>query len=218
MSIKVDPAELPAVLGLEAWRQCWATLDMPGPREAVYLDLLQRHREPHRHYHTLQHLAECMVWLVHAVYLAQRPAEVQLALWFHDAIYEVRASDNEARSADLAVATLREVGADDATCGRIRQLILATRHDAVPSDPDARLLVDIDLAILGANAIRYAEYERQVREEYAWVPRWIFRRKRREILQGFLSRPAIYSNAFFAERLESAARRNLAQAVADLGG
>ena len=85
-----------------------------------------------------------------------------------------------------------------------------------PLDPDARLLVDIDLAILGAAPERFDEYEVQVRQEYAWVPGPLFRRKRREILQGFLDRPCIYTTEPFRTRFELQARSNLQRSVARL--
>jgi predicted metal-dependent HD superfamily phosphohydrolase len=79
-----------------------------------------------------------------------------------------------------------------------------------------RLLVDIDLSILGATPERFDEYEVQVRQEYAWVPGPLFRRKRGEILQAFLVRPSIYSMPWFRQRLEAQARSNLQRSVARL--
>jgi predicted metal-dependent HD superfamily phosphohydrolase len=75
------------------------------------------------------------------------------------------------------------------------------------------LLVDIDLAILAADAPRFAEYEQQIRAEYRWVPSLIYRAKRRAVLQSFMERDVIYSTPVFRERLEAAARRNLKQAL-----
>ena len=92
---------------------------------------------------------------------------------------------------------------------RVHDLVMATRHTAVPSGQDDRLLVDIDLSILGAERARFDEYEQQIRREYAYVPGFLFRRKRREILTGFLDRPAIYSTPHFHDRLEARARDNL---------
>ena len=88
---------------------------------------------------------------------------------------------------------------------RVRALILATKHDAQPTGSDAQLLVDIDLAILGAAPERFDEYERQVQVEYSWVPEEAFRKARVGILEQFLERPAIYSTDAFASRLESSA-------------
>lgn len=90
---------------------------------------------------------------------------------------------------------------------------MATEHTAAPLVGDAALLVDIDLAILGTTPARFAAYERQIRQEYAWVPEALFVEKRRAVLQGFTARPQLYTTAYFQERLEATARRNLQQAL-----
>jgi predicted metal-dependent HD superfamily phosphohydrolase len=112
---------------------------------------------------------------------------------------------------------LRAAGAAPASVDRVRALVLATRHDALPADADAALLVDVDLAILGAAPARFAEYEGQVRAEYAHVPPALFARKRGEILRAFAARPAIYATPALRDELEAAARANLARAIAGLG-
>jgi predicted metal-dependent HD superfamily phosphohydrolase len=86
---------------------------------------------------------------------------------------------------------------------------MATRHDATPTDSDEQLLVDIDLSILGANRERFAEYDRQVRAEYSWVPGFIYNMKRKGVLKAFLARPSIYNTSYFRERYEQQARINL---------
>jgi predicted metal-dependent HD superfamily phosphohydrolase len=180
-----------------------ALLAMAGPS----------HNEPHRKYHTVQHLSECLAAFEQVSQLAVHPAVVEMALWFHDAIYEVKRSDNEERSAQWATAELRAAGVATEAAELVASLVLATRHTSVPATPDEQVLVDIDLAILGASEQRFAEYERQIRDEYAFVPGFLFRRKRRAILQSFLQRPHIYSTAHFHAALEQAARSNLQRAV-----
>ncbi len=97
---------------------------------------------------------------------------------------------------------------------RVYELVMATRHTSVPAAGDAQLLVDIDLSILGADAQRFAQYEQQIRAEYAFVPEELFRTKRKEVLQSFAARPRIYGTDHFHAALEARARVNLAQAVA----
>ena len=191
-----------------SWQRAWATLGLPAP-DGLMQHLLTAWAEPQRHYHTTQHLRECLAQLEPALDLATHPGEVELALWFHDAVYDPKGKDNEARSADWACQALAQAGADAAVQQRVRVLIMATCHDAEPTDPDARLLVDIDLAILGAEPARFAEYDAQVRAEYRWVPGWLYRRKRKQVLAGFLARPVIYGTERFRERLEGQARENL---------
>ena len=136
-----------------------------------------------------------------------------LALWFHDAIYQPKRNDNEDKSADWGAEVLARAGAPASVVDRFRGLVLATRHEAQPQSADARLLVDIDLSILGAEPARFDEYEAQVRKEYAHVPDLFFRMGRAKILKHFLARPAIYSTASFRDRFEARARTNLQRSL-----
>jgi predicted metal-dependent HD superfamily phosphohydrolase len=198
-----------AVSWLRAWRGVGAT----GDGKAISQALLARYNEPHRKYHTIQHLAECLETFDQMSQLALHPAAVEMALWFHDAIYDLKRSDNEERSAQWANTVLRVACASSETAERVASLVMATKHACAPATPDEQVLVDIDLAILGANEQRFAEYERQIRDEYAFVPDNLFRRKRQAILQSFLQRPRIYSTAHFHMVFEQAARSNLQRAV-----
>ena len=192
-----------------SWQRAWTGIGAVGGDDALFARLKTAYAESQRHYHTLQHLGECLSAFDSAHTLAERPHEVELALWFHDAIYDIKGHDNEQRSADWAREALRSAGVAADAAQRVHDLVMATRHTAVPSGRDEQLLVDIDLSILGAERTRFDEYEQQIRREYAYVPGFLFRRKRREILKGFLDRPAIYSTPYFHDRLEAGARDNL---------
>ena len=169
--------------------------------------------EPHRCYHNLAHIEDCLGEFDRANQLATDPAAVELAVWFHDAIYDPRAADNEERSAELAMDWLRDVHASDVLTGSVGRLVLATKsHDASLHD-DAPLLVDVDLSILGRPSEQFWEYERQIREEYAWVEKTVFAAKRAEILDRFLARERIYQTELFFQRMEAQARANLRASV-----
>lgn len=203
-----------AVLSQDRWTELLSAFGIQG--EAASFDaLMATYSQKHRHYHTVKHIEHCLRELDSARDLACEPAEVELALWFHDAVYETRASNNEERSADWACELLNRHGVDAARVDRVRMLILATRHEAPAITPDAQLLVDVDLSILGADEVTYAEFEKNVRQEYCWVPSILFRRKRAEILESFLARPRIYNTPPF-QRLEQPARRNLTAAISGL--
>jgi len=201
-----------------SWRRCTSALVPRTITGSVFDQLLARYSESHRQYHTLQHLAECLAHVEAVRHLAEQPAEVEFALWFHDGIYDTQRHDNERQSADWARAVLQGHGAVPAAMQRIDELIMATCHSALPVTPDAQLLVDIDLSILGALPGRFAEYEAQIRQEYAFVPEDLFRQKRGEILRTFLARPVIYSTPHFQAALEARARGNLRLAIAGLTG
>ena len=178
--------------------------------------IVARYSEPSRAYHTLQHLRECFAHLALAFALTTRLPEVQLALWFHDAIYDTRAQDNEERSANWARESLCAAGASTETAEHVHQLVMATRHNALPEDPDAQLVVDIDLSILAATTERFTEYEKQIRAEYSWVPEPSYREGRARILANFLGRKSIYSTHWFYGRLEQRARDNLSRSLQGL--
>lgn len=199
----------------EGWLQSWAELGVPTSARLgdLFAGLAARYAEPHRFYHTAQHLEECFERWSELRRQAHHPAEVELALWFHDAVYDPRSDENELRSADLARETALSRGVDAGSAGRIHDLVMSTRHTAMPVEGDARLIVDTDLAILGAEPARFAEYERQIRQEYAWVPESLYRERRAEVLRGFLTRPAIYSTELFRARYEHRARENIRRSL-----
>ncbi|MCA1248615.1 N-methyl-D-aspartate receptor NMDAR2C subunit [Massilia sp. MS-15] len=194
------------------WTEDWARLNLTGTE--AWLDrVLASHAEPSRHYHTLQHLEECLALFDQVAHLAEHPGEVAIALWFHDAVYVPLATDNEARSAAWASEALRTAGAPPALIERIQALVMATVHHDATADADAGLVIDIDLAILGAGPARFAQYEQQVRAEYAAVPAFPYRRKRNEILARLLARPVIYGTPDMHRRFEAQARMNLRHAI-----
>lgn len=197
----------------QRWLDAWTGLALAG--DPAWLErLLAAYAESGRHYHTQQHLAECLDLVDELAHLAQRPGEVAIALWFHDAVYVPQARDNEARSAEWAVAALCAAGAGEAVIARVQAQVMATAQHAATGDGDTQLVVDIDLAILGAAPARFAQYAQQVRAEYAAVPEAVYKVKRRAVLAGFLERPALYATPALHARLEQQARRNLQRAVA----
>ncbi len=195
-----------------SWNRAWSELSLEAPG-GLFERLIAAYRAPHRSYHALQHLQECIAHFSEVPALAVRPGEVEIALWFHDAIYDPRSGDNELLSANLASEELSAAGAPRECQTHVHELIMATRHEAKPSEADQQLLVDIDLAILGASPARFNEYDNQVRLEYSWVPGFLYRMKRREVLKGFLSREHIYCTEYFRERYEQQARANLRAAT-----
>lgn len=200
----------------QQWRALWQRLGAQGDASAVYHDLVARYSEPHRAYHTLQHIEHCLDELKDSRHLAENPNAVELALWYHDVIYDTKAKDSEERSAALAVEMVRNASLSENLGQSVANLIMTTKHSAVPIDSDVKLLVDIDLSILGQTDNRFDEYDRQVRKEYEWVLEDAFVAGRSTILKSFLDRPAIYSTQFFHNKYETQARRNIARSLAQL--
>jgi predicted metal-dependent HD superfamily phosphohydrolase len=197
----------------DRWLRAWRELGVVQAPLEILDDLRSRYSAPDRHYHDLHHVADCLETFDVCRREAERPAEIEMAIFFHDAIYDTHAADNELKSAEWARAVLLEQGVAEPVARRVFDLILATAHALEPAEGDPSLLCDVDLSILGAVAEKFEEYDRRIAAEYAWVPAEIYRRKRGEVLAGFLARPRIYRTAGFFERYEAAARRNLAEAV-----
>lgn len=198
------------------WIELWAQSAAKGDALAWFDRLRSLYRQPHRHYHNLQHLAECLAEFDPARHLAQQPVAVELAIWFHDAIYDPRALDNEERSAELAKRCSSEMGGSATSCESVAALVMATKAHDPSLHADAALLVDVDLSILGQPDARFQEYETQVRREYEWVPEATFAAKRAEILEGFLARERIYTMGVFFAKYEVLARTNLRNSLRNL--
>jgi len=189
---------------------------------ALGTELRALYREPGRHYHGIDHI-EALLGLAkeYNTELAD-PEAVEAAIWFHDAIYDSRRSDNEARSAALAAERL----ARRVTRRRLQKIVAmieATASHVVPdlggrATRDAAFFLDMDLAILGASPAVFDAYEAAVRREYAWVDDNAWRSGRSAALTKFLERPAIFSTRLFLDRFEDQARQNITRSVASLTG
>lgn len=149
----------------------------------------------------------------------EQPREVALAVLYHDAIYVAGRSDNELRSAQLAVEAInRWLPGEGIDTARVAGLIqLTARHGQLSVDAldaDAALFLDSDMAILGAPDAVFDAYDRGIAEEYAGsVPGFLFRINRRRFLKGVLAQPRIFFSAFFHDRYDAAARANLVRVV-----
>jgi predicted metal-dependent HD superfamily phosphohydrolase len=199
---------------LETWRRAWTELGATHCDDQTLRSLVLAYEEPERAYHSYAHIRDCFDVFTKLSHLAQRSWEIRIALWFHDAVYDSKRSDNELRSAEWAKETAIRFGVAPAVAHRIHGLVMATRHQAVPADADQQVLVDVDLSILGAEGYRFAEYERGIRWEYRWVPRPLFKGKRKAILKSFLEREWIYNTRECRELYEQRARENLARSIA----
>ena len=186
--------------------------------QAAFAALVAAYAEPHRAYHTLAHIAAVLDTLDTLRGEAADWPALQLAAWFHDVVYDPRREDNEAQSAAVATRTLGGLGLPPALVDHVAALIRQTQtHIPDPGDPDAPLLLDADLAVLGAAPAAYAAYAAAIRQEYAWVPEDRYRAGRAAVLRRFLQRPRIYHSAPLFSALEAAARRNLAAEIVRLG-
>jgi predicted metal-dependent HD superfamily phosphohydrolase len=211
-------AERLKYLRRSVWPDPFRPFGVPVNRlQEPFWDLERRYAELGRHYHTLDHVDA----VVHAArgLLRPTPPAVELAAWFHDAVYDPRAGDNEERSAEYAREVLKGLGVPADVREETARLILLTRsHEASPDDVPGCAFLDADLAILAAEPAAYDEYAAAIRREYAWVPEAEYRAGRRRVLERFLARGHLFHTPLMKGAPEARARVNLAREVASLGG
>jgi predicted metal-dependent HD superfamily phosphohydrolase len=174
-----------------------------------FSDLFNKYSESHRYYHTPKHLWDCLQEFDKAKKLLEEPLAVESALWFHDVVYDTHAKDNEEKSAQYASRVLCKLNLPEQFVKKTENLVLLTKHNVEPKGIDEKLILDIDLAILGKPQKVFDEYELNIRKEYSWVGDHDFMEGRSKILQYFLNRSFIYRTSLFRERYEASARRNL---------
>lgn len=186
-------------------------------RETEFQALAAAYQAPTRHYHTLQHV-EHLLKRVEATKLRDSTV-VQLAVWFHDVVYNALKSDNESRSAAQALAFLKESTLEPARQQRVAFLIERTADHTQPQPPhdtDLLYFLDADLSILGAPEAEYRAYAQHIRQEYRLVPDLIYRPGRRKVLAKMLAAPVLYHTPALHAELEAGARRNLRDELAKL--
>lgn len=189
----------------------------PAEAYSVFDHLDAAYREPHRHYHTFDHLYDIFRVVGRLSSGLSDPGAVQLAVWFHDVVYDPKRDDNEDRSTEQMVEWLAPFGMPDATLAAAARLVRATTHRDCPVEADEVVLVDADLAILGAAEYRYREYAGAIRREYDWVSDGDYRAGRTRILERFLARDTVFTHPVMIAEGESAARQNLTTEIAMLG-
>ena len=195
-----------------------------GPHHDGYVDsLLIRYAEPHRRYHTATHIM-LVVRHLHDMCRAEgseASPEVLAAALYHDAIYEPTTDDNEARSADIAATQLIDVGWPAVRCDSVAAMVLATAGHLTPGGPDVddvdtAMLLDADLAILGAEPSAYQAYVNGVRSEYAHVDDAAWTAGRTLVLHRFLDRPRLFTTGYMHDTYEHRARANIEAELASL--
>lgn len=184
---------------------------------SIFSALRENYQEETRHYHNLAHVQQVLETVGRLASYAEDLAAVKLAAWFHDAIYEPGAGDNEARSARYLQATLEPLSISAAVVEEAARLVLLTEeHEAGDSDGNGRVLLDADLAILGAEQAAYERYAQAIQREFAHVPEEAYRRGRAAVLRRLLQRNPLYYTRPMQEEREARARRNMRRELAIL--
>lgn len=204
---------------LKRWRGLMEAfgLDEAAARP-VFAALQDKYEEDGRYYHNTDHVRQVLDTVDGLAPYAEEVPPVKVAAWFHDAVYEPGAADNEARSAHYLRQQLQPLSIPAAVLEEASRLILLTKeHEAETGDGNGRVLLDADLAILGTAPGVYDRYARAIRHEFAHVPEEAYRRGRAGILRRFLQRESLYHTPPMRQEREAAARRNIRRELAALG-
>jgi predicted metal-dependent HD superfamily phosphohydrolase len=210
----MDPAGMTKERFVALWRRCLSA-GAAGEGAEVYQEVLKCYSEPHRCYHTPDHIGHCLRMFDLARDEMVDADAVETALWFHDVVYCPRASDNELKSAAFFAARVGPQ-VDAGFRRRVGDLILVTRHAGSPGDRDQEFTLDIDLSSFGLPWPEFVRDSNAVRKEFAHLSDRQFYGNRLQFLGALLQRPALYSTEFFRTRYEEAARRNIARHVEEL--
>lgn len=197
------------------WFETIAELGDDRCAAEVFNDLDARYREPQRHYHTWRHIYDSLV-LLHTFREEDHVGpEIDLAVWFHDAVYVAANKNNEVESARLLLTKTPMLGFSKRLARRAARLIEDTRIDALYSKASRTLerghdiMRDIDLSILGDSPGEYERYSKGIYKEYERLDRKVFSERRAALLEQLLERPHIFTYRFFSERFEEQARLNI---------
>lgn len=214
-----DPV-LSDLLGRDRFQALWRRNLVAGARDdsaAIHRQLVEAYREPQRFYHTLEHIEHCLGMFEMCKPEIEQPDAVELAIWFHDAIYVPGANDNEARSAELYRRHASGAQADDFVA-LVTRLIMATLHDGNSlDDADADYMVDIDLSSFGLDWEAFLRDSKNLRRERPAVSDEDFYRNQGDFQKLLLARERFFHSEFFQQRFEQRARANLARYFDHLG-
>lgn len=187
------------------WYTLWQHAQPPVPSVAP---IIAAYQQPQRHYHTSQHLRECMQYWHTCQHQMPNAFAIGVALFYHDVVYEPQRQDNEIQSVIWMQNHLQDA-LDPHTLQTVATLIIDTQSHQASLGAISAWMLDIDLSILGADAARFAEYEAQIRQEYLFVPLEFYTHQCRELLQSLAQRQPLFQTPFFQQHLNTQAQMNL---------
>ncbi len=217
MQIPVAHREVEATLRPK-WQQLCKQLGVDAAQTAtIYRNLIAQYTGETRHYHDLQHIADVLAVAEALSDEIENAAAVQLAIWFHDVVYETDGNqDNELLSADYAVREMSRVGVSDDLLNTVHALILDTKHQARPETQDGCVIVDADLSTFAVDREQFDRHSADVRREFWHVDPELYCNSRIALLKSMLNRDPLYYTQTMHERYTSMAHANLQHAIEQL--
>jgi predicted metal-dependent HD superfamily phosphohydrolase len=211
------------IITAKLWRRWYNLLYFLGIEqdkiEKSFAQIVEAYSAKYRLYHTLEHIYNILVVIETLEHKTNKNAAIQLAAWFHDVIYKTQAQDNEEKSVEYAKKLLQSWGISNNFINTVSCLILDTKHCRSDFDDiESQILLDADLAILGANPEEYHKYARSIRQEYFWVSDADYIAGRTKVLEKFLQRDRIYLTEEIFNSLELSARNNIKAEIMLLKG
>ncbi|MFZ2718701.1 MAG: dephospho-CoA kinase, partial [Candidatus Absconditicoccaceae bacterium] len=187
--------------------------NIAGDYHKIFKEIQSLYFQNENFYHHRLHIVSCLNDFYKIRNMCENPDAVERAIIFHDIIYLPGASDNEEKSAEFADKYLSNLGYDANFIAQVKHLIMMTKHDQLPQTMDEKIIIDIDLAILGKNKNFYDRYIANIREEYKKnIPGLTndkFNQGRLIFLEDFSSRENIYHTSYFQEKYGNQASENL---------
>jgi predicted metal-dependent HD superfamily phosphohydrolase len=189
------------------WRRC-STLDTTANTTQVWDNLIKRYNENHRRYHNIKHLVFCLRQLDLAASFIEDIDAIEMALWFHDVVFEPIGKDNEERSASLFKLVTKGYFAPDFV-DTVSEIIVATKHNDIHTENNKAYMLDIDLSSIGLPWAHFFQDCADLRAEVSGISDIRFYSKKLLFLRALIDRPRIYLTDFFFARYEGKARGNI---------
>ncbi len=175
----------------------------------IHQQLMDSYNEPQRYYHTLDHIEHCLSLFDKISSKLQSPHALELAIWFHDVVYQPGATNNEQLSADQFMQTTKN-RFDDSLRNTVYQHIMATLHlHSEMTHADTKYMVDIDLSSFGLPWPEFIHDSENLRREMAHLSNADYCRKQSAFQQALMDRPRFFRSDYFYQNYESQARQNL---------
>ncbi|MFN8281771.1 MAG: hypothetical protein U0U67_01050 [Chitinophagales bacterium] len=178
--------------------------------DELFSQLINHYSESNRYYHNTTHIQKMLDLSFEYAAKLKDVETVQLAIFYHDIIYNSLSKTNETDSAALAVKQLSNTNFPVEKIKMVEQFIISTqKHLPLIDNADLLYFLDFDLAILGTEQAAYTDYAEKIRKEYKWVPSFLYKKNRAKVLQHFLEREHIYYSEIFRNLYEVNARENI---------